>query len=512
MNPEGRRTLTFLLAALLAAVVVGPAADAVGEIDGATAEYLEQKAIEYDEWFQTWHTPHYGPAVNVYFTDETYTEVQSWGGRGDSTIWTGTYLGAEAMRFAVTRDPQARANVIRTVQTLHGHLKVTGFTGYIARFRAPYEPPWWHGCDLDGDCHLGVGEEYENDFWFGNTSRDQYTGWWFGMSLAHDLIDDEPTRQLIREDLVEVLTTLAFYDYMITDETGHPSQVAARVIGPMQLAWHLITARATEDPVFWDWYAERYEEVRTRLAFDSMAFFNKYQEYYGNNLSNQAYFNIFRLENNYRRLAHYVEAYRDQIRPWVGWTHNAFFDLIYLAGCRRIGACEPVDRIMDDVIATLTRMTDAPNLNVFVELSPQPVDPVSVFLSDLGEMIDPEREVLKFKPQSLVPRLWEDRCREDFVWQRSPFDLEGTCGGDVRGVYPGIDYMAAYWMGRFLDLIPPGNPYAEDDPLLPEPNEDAEWWGDDDAPDGDDEDGDEEPFAPDGEDGEEDDDSCGWTG
>ena len=40
-----------------------------------------------------------------------------------------------------------------------------------------------------------------------------------------------------------------------------------------------------------------------------------------------------------------------------------------------------------------------------------------------------------------------ERVVSDFIWQRNPWGLYDT--GNPAVTYPGIDYLAAYWMGRF---------------------------------------------------------------
>ena len=52
---------------------------------------------------------------------------------GDSAIWTGHYLAAEALRYAVTRSPDALDNARRALQGIQSLLDVTGT--YIAEMR-----------------------------------------------------------------------------------------------------------------------------------------------------------------------------------------------------------------------------------------------------------------------------------------------------------------------------------------------------------------------------------------
>jgi hypothetical protein len=96
---------------------------------------LRVKAEGFDAWSREHHAPYYGGYMTeVSFKDETYEEPTSYGGMGDSCIWTGVYLASQSLRYAVTNDPIAKQNIIRTVHALHHFLKVTGKKGFIARY------------------------------------------------------------------------------------------------------------------------------------------------------------------------------------------------------------------------------------------------------------------------------------------------------------------------------------------------------------------------------------------
>ena len=190
---------TILILAMTAVLMLAQTALAVDEI------YLEDKALEYDWWYQEYCCMGYGGVTEVVFEDEQLTTFKELGGAGDSTIWTGTYLAGQAFRYAVTGDEDAKQNAIDTVMALHTHLQITGEPGYIARYAAPIEWPFDElYTPSHSRYHFGEGE-WEGSYWIGETSRDQYTGWMFGMALAYDFIDDEAIRDLIREDIVEVV-------------------------------------------------------------------------------------------------------------------------------------------------------------------------------------------------------------------------------------------------------------------------------------------------------------------
>ena len=45
----------------------------------------------------------------------------------------------------------------------------------------------------------------------------------------------------------------------------------------------------------------------------------------------------------------------------------------------------------------------------------------------------------------------EKRPPTDFLWQRSPFELDGGC--DPRQQYPGVDLLLPYWAARASGMI-----------------------------------------------------------
>ena len=434
-------------------------------------QYLLEKALDYDQWFQMWHSPThdggFGSAVEVEFTDPENTEVKQYEGRWDSCLWTGTYLGGQAFRYAVTRDEQARQNARKAANALHHHLMVTGVPGYVSRIVVPNIPVYAHDFQYNGLCHDGTGD-YEGTIWCENTSRDQYTGYWFGNSLAFDLIDDPDLRNQIRSDIRQVYDYFVRNKWTIIRPNGEPSTAGPQIGPVMMLAWLLIGHDILEDPEIWDLYMERFDEfTRLRLLdIDSNSLFNRYSEYYGNNLRNQAYFNIFRLDPDPARQRVYLDIYERGVRTYTRGTHNVWIDLIYLSGCLRHNACMDGNGVLEEVLIGLTDFWDPPHRDLPVGPIPQmPMDPFPQIWNGLIDSLGLPPEIadeIRLNEQPLYAQEVRHRCHGDFIWQRSPF--RNSCeGGDGSFVRPGIDYVTPYWMGRYLDLIPPGNPLADDD-------------------------------------------------
>src|SRR5262249_21198054 len=114
---------------------------------------------------------------------------------GDSAIWTGHYLAAEAFRYKVTKAADALSNARGALTGLKLLTDVTG-TNLLARCAVPMSSDFAPGLGQEeaaNGVHMGSanGAAY---LWIGNMSRDQYLGVFFGLATAYDLIDDPQVR------------------------------------------------------------------------------------------------------------------------------------------------------------------------------------------------------------------------------------------------------------------------------------------------------------------------------
>lgn len=179
------------------------------EIDDGPGQ-MHNRARRYATWLRERLMPAGGVMRGVF--DPTLTDIQHWAGTRDSPIWTGIYLGAEALRYQVTGSTDALVQVEESVRTLHRWWRVSGDQGYLARYAAPADSP----ADVlsifnppdDPEFHFDQSFEGEPWHWRGNISRDQYQGVVFGYALAYDVLEDEELREMIRSDMVELVEQL----------------------------------------------------------------------------------------------------------------------------------------------------------------------------------------------------------------------------------------------------------------------------------------------------------------
>src|SRR5256712_10247138 len=130
---------------------------------------------------QQLHMP-YGTVLDPVFASSDpaspgYSEVRGYTRAGDSAIWTGHYLAAEAFRYQVTRSPDALANARLALRGIHSLLEITG-TDVLARClvptNSPYAPAIQQAEAGNGIYYSKLGDQPY--FWIGKTSRDQYSG------------------------------------------------------------------------------------------------------------------------------------------------------------------------------------------------------------------------------------------------------------------------------------------------------------------------------------------------
>jgi hypothetical protein len=138
----------------------------------------EADAIAISKNIRARHMP-FGTILDPIFATPDSDEIVGYTHCGDSAIWTGHYLAAEAFRYNVTRSPEALDNVRAALVGIESLLDVTG-TNLLSRCLIPMASTYAQAIIKEETSH-GV---YQNTqfgwYWIGGTSRDQYSGVFFG--------------------------------------------------------------------------------------------------------------------------------------------------------------------------------------------------------------------------------------------------------------------------------------------------------------------------------------------
>ena len=375
------------------------------------------------------HLP-YGTIVDPVFASGDpaspgYTEIVGYGRAGDAAIWTGHYLAAEAFRWRVTGDADALANARAALDGIRGLVEVTG-DGLLARFALPVGSPWVESVTAEEGAKHG---RYEGTiggaphYWFDNTSRDQYSGVFFGLGVAYDMIDDEAVRAEIRGVVGRMLDYLLRNAWSVRRPDGTFSttflQRPDQQLSFLQVGRHVNPRR----------YALLYLAHRAVLGASVRAPIeteckDTHGSYYKFNLDHINLYNLIRLEpaaSPYRVV--YLDAFTTLRGPACTGTHpNAHFEAIErgLTGNAALDA---------GITAHLADWLERPRRDWFVDHRGDPRYP------PCGE------------DRSCVPIAVEEQVNTDFLWQRSPYLLDG--GGDGTRETAAIDYILPYWMARF---------------------------------------------------------------
>jgi hypothetical protein len=385
---------------------------------------FETEALRISARIRELHMP-YGTIMDPVFASPDSNVVVSYTRTGDSAIWTGHYLAAEAFRYRVTRDPDALANAAAVVAGLRRLVDITG-DDVLARVAIPADSPYSADIRRDEGGH-GFFDGRLNGldhFWVGNTTRDQYSGVMFGLGAGLEMLKDTPLAGEIKDLATRLVSYLVDHFWTVRMPGGKISTIFHQR-PDQQLAFLQIARRANPDK-----FNSRYKSLAARvsaltvvpIAYDLLDDHNSYFKF---NLNTVNLYSLLRHESErsvFRPC--YMKAY-NTLRRTTDDHRNAHFNMIDRA------IKGPNARRDKETLEYLAEWLERPRLDPWVDLRGQ------------YEACGEDRAC------SVIPI--PQRPTTDFLWQRSPFLLFGGGAGIVEG--PGIDFILPYWMARFFGIL-----------------------------------------------------------
>lgn len=415
---------------------------------GAPEPYdYKTPAIKISQKIQQYHLPYKTLLTTVFQTPYTGTWEQSWnvdpgpvagyGGWGDSAIWTGHALAAEAFRYKMTADPQAKELILTMVDGLGQLAQMRGTPGLLNRAIAPpgtYTPDAeTYLLDWNGQPHVMW------DF----ISRDQYMGVFFGLITAHDFVNDGMVKTKCRQTIEMLL------DYLLANKW-----VAYKRDGSISTAWHMNFAQQ----LAWVRSGRKVNPTKYAGAWAQHAFladlcwfspwletFDPVGSYYKFNLQHGSFYTYLRLETvpllwqrGYKgfrilrkALQHHLQAHFNMCAIGISPAQSAGYGAETKTLLRQF-----LQRHRRHVAFTTTDVETAtytpPSIGTFsYEIDGMPTSTASTI--------------------SKYPLPPHKRPATDFLWQRDPFRL--VSGGDGTAEDPGVDYLLPYWMARYYGVI-----------------------------------------------------------
>ena len=380
----------------------------------------EADALAISQVIQARHLP-YGTVMDPVYDSATGNTIVDYTRCGDSAIWTGHYLAAEAFRYNVTNDPDALANAQSAIAGIQSLVDVTG-TNLLARCKFPASSPY--AASIKGEeNHNGIySNDATGDSWVGNTSRDQYSGVFFGLAVAYDMVSDAPTRANISALVTQMLDFLRNHAWTVVMPDGTISTTfisrADQQLSFMNVGLHVNPSH----------YANASELSSFALAVTVPAPIavevTDNSSYFKFNLDAINLYDLVRLDNSPYH-SFYTAAYA------LLWNHvssqqNAFFNMIDRA-------LKSSDAARDSQTASmLNQWLERPKRDFYVNL-----------VGTLPSCGSPD--------EACNPVLVAERPTTDFLWQRDPYLLDGGGQGTIESA--GIDYILPFWMARYYGLL-----------------------------------------------------------
>ncbi|MFL6353009.1 MAG: hypothetical protein ACJ74Z_14330 [Bryobacteraceae bacterium] len=367
----------------------------------------EAAALAISANIQANHMP-FGAILDPVYAAPASDQIIGYTHCGDSALWTGAYLGAEAFRYAVTRSPDALTRVKAALSGLKGLSDVTG-DNRLARCMFFSDSPYALGMENE-EAHNTI---YQNLpwIWIGNTSRDQIVGAFFGLGVAYDLVDDAWVKSTVSDLATLLIGYISRHRWSPNDDFSSTFELRPESLQMLlQVARHVNPSNSVHGPFF-------VAPVNAAVFVDVQT----NDSYYKFNLDYMSFYHLVRLQDNDDNR----QAY-DMLRSYTALHQSAFFDIVD----RALGA---VNATRDaELCALLGQWLQRPRRTTYVDLT-------SVFPMCGADACTTLPVV--FRPPT------------DYLWQRNPFQVSGGSYESIETA--GIDYILPYWMGRYYGVIPP---------------------------------------------------------
>ncbi len=411
---------------------------------------LLKKAAWYERWLEEWGQKRLGFTHKLEWDDEAKAWVREIS--DNDAGWSTHYLAAQCFKYAVTKDPEARAEAVNFFDTLKWCEEITGIPGFPARsIWAVGEKGHQaqHGSGgLPAEWHLTADKRWE---WKGDTSSDESDAHYYGTVIFYELAAQGEEKARAVEHIVRMTDHIIDNGWVLRDYDGEPTRwgrwdpeylqrpqgMYARGLNGLEALSFVNTAfaltgqekysQARRQLVEWGYHQE---VLRQKLTFPPGFIFHS-----DDRLAFYAYFTLL----NYSEEPEFRAIYRRSLeRSWEveRIEGNPWFNFIY--GALTGNDCEEQQAVR--------------------HLREWPLDCVNhVFQnSHRHDLATPKGYVnycggsKPISPRERGPQRWTD----------STLSLDGGSG---REVVDPAGWLDAYWMGRYYGFI---EAPETDDPAL----------------------------------------------
>ena len=363
----------------------------------------------------------FGSILSPVFKDAASTETTGYSRCGDSAIWTGHYIAAEAYSYAVTKSPVALDNLRRAIDGVKLLFDVTG-TDTLARCAFPSDSPFAAGIASE-ESKNGVFSTTLNGrkwTWIGHTSRDQYIGVFFGLTVVWNVVDDPGVLEQVRGIVPRAVDRLTSKSWSIV----LPDGVSTTFLGFVHQQLMIAKLARRVDPgrynSLYDDLAGGAIEMLIPILIDTR---DDNSSYFKFNLDYAVFYGLLAQGFTGSHVSDIARRAYDSVRGTTETHGNAHFNMI------------------DNAVRGQDDKRDGETQVLLQSWLRRPLRDDYVDLRGKYPACGPADKACQPIPVA-------ERVRTDFLWQRSPYLLYGGGTGVIEG--PGIDYILPYWMGRFF--------------------------------------------------------------
>jgi hypothetical protein len=352
-------------------------------------------------------------------------------------LWTQMYIAAEAFRYKVTGEADARANARQGFEAMLRLEEITGIPGFHARSFIKV------GDDVqpqDGEWHDTADGEWR---WKGDTSSDEIVGHYFGYAVYYDLVADDAEKQKIRGVVARTTDHILNNNYQLIDVDGKrtrwgwwgPEEIWADPDETGLRALHILS------------------HLRVAIHITGSP---RYKQAYNDLISNHRYHLLTRNQKvNYPGRVNHSD---DELAflsyyPLLNYESDPKLREVYVQSLERSWQVERPERnpLWNFIYAVGSGGKEFDRYEALRTLKEIPMDQISWAVSNSHRLDVPFDNLNdRFDRKQALTVLPYDESPIS-KWNGNPYRLDGGNGG--RGEGDGVYFLLPYWMGRYHKLI-----------------------------------------------------------
>ncbi len=436
------------IAAVLGVALLGCGSHGPGTGGGTTGPgTLAAKASEFQAQATVRHLQGGQVIPFVYVNSAGHLDHYVLGDMTDAAIWTGCYLAAQSFRYAATGEMAAYQGCRETLTAMQMLREVTGVPGLLARGFVPA----YFGAS-------GPEYHYSSDgrwIWAGDVSSDQLDGIIFGYYVFYRLAATPADKQAVAQEVSLLIGHVVENGMCIVDIDGQPTKWGHyepwyvrdyEHMNALLILSHLKVAHwITGEQGFRDTYVEAIENYDYAALAETSVVKWPLEDinHSDHNLQWLAYYPLLSLENDPALYASYRRSLAD---AWgfVGQEGQTLFNFVE-------EALVPGTGNLAEGIETLREFSTDLRLFEVVNSTRTDLEAYKPFL------INPKTGRPQIDPTRFPPLPVNERPLWEYEWAQNPYRLDGNFGAQGEKEQSGVDYLLAYWMGRYYGFLSPGD-------------------------------------------------------